>query len=296
MRSRRSAAGGRGVPHLAAGFTLVEVLIAIFVITIGIIAAFGLLIPSLRVAGAGVENSIAATLAQSVYEAMRNGVQTRAFVINENGNNVRGFLLVHPGVLDPGPQLNPPPLPAPGTANGGSAADLTALRASDFTIFVPSQPLPVGTPQPRFVFPRPLGATAENGWPGTDDFLPAGTAGFGGEQVQLNVQRVYSLVNTRVPPPLPGQPPEATDQYGFAVVVNRAIAPGFPAGTVWFNNGVPIPGVYPPGAAGPGVNIFPDGLLQVEVLVYRNFDKSPTSRFHEPVPGGRFIGLLALGP
>ncbi len=286
MRSRRSAAG----------FTLIEVLIAIFVITIGIIAAFGLLIPSLRVAGAGVENTFAATLAQSVYEALRNGVQTRSFLINENGNNVRGFLLIHPGVLDLPANVNPPPLPAPGTPNGGTAADLVALRASDFAIFVPNQPN-AGL-EPRFVFPRPTTATAENAWPGTDDFLPSGTAGFGGEQVQLNVQRVYQLANAHLPltpaQQNAGMVPEASDQYGFAVVVNRSIVPGLLAGTVWFNNGVPIPGVFPPG--GPGRDTVANGLFQVEVLVYRNFDKSVTNRFHEPVPGGRFIGLLALGP
>ncbi len=279
------------------GFTIIEILIAIVILTIGILAVIALLTQSLKVAGEVVEDSFAATLARSVYESVREGAQKRAFLVEENGNNVRGFVFVHDGVMDKPAVFTPPPLPA----NSADTGRLNGLRASDFAIFLPD-----GSPYPPpaevyFVFPRPAGAAVENAYiapaGGQDDSFFAANAvatrkgpqpDYAGNPNRFDIQRVYELRNRPTAPPA-GAQPDAGDQYSFALALRRASAP-----ILTNAGGSPIawgPGTYPPKNTTPQ-----DGLYQVEVMVFRNFEATPTSRHHQPVNGGHFVGLIAVGP
>ncbi|MEZ0228479.1 MAG: hypothetical protein ACAI25_07620 [Planctomycetota bacterium] len=228
---------------------------------------------------------------------MREGTQKRAFLVEESGNNVRGFVFVHDGVMDNPSVFTPPPLPA----NSSDTGRLNGLRASDFTIFLPD-----GSPYPApaevyFVFPRPTGATAENAWVapagGQDDSFYTLNAiaarkgpkpDYAGHPNRFDIQRVYSLRNRPTAPPA-GAQPDAADQYSFALAIRRASAPVLTGA-----GGNPIvwgPTTYPPKTTTPQ-----DGLYQIEVMVFRNFEAEPTSRHHQPVNGGHFVGLIAVGP
>jgi prepilin-type N-terminal cleavage/methylation domain-containing protein len=277
------------------GFTLIEVLIAIVIVTIGLLAVIALLTHSVQVSGEVVEDSFAATLARSVYDALRQGASKRAFVVRENGNLVRGFVFVHDGVVD-GANYTPPSLPVNATDVGA----LNALRSSDFAIFLPQGSFYPSPTEVYFLFPRPGGAAAENAWfppvGGMDDsFYPqnpvlqrrTAPADSMGVPTRFDVQRIYWLKNRPNVPP-PGAMPDAFYQYGFAIALRRASAP------VLVQRGAPIgwtPANSPPRQSAPQ-----DGLYQAEVMVFRNFEASPTSRSHAPVPGGDYVGLIAVGP
>lgn len=278
------------------GFTIIEVLVAIVIVTIGLLAVIALLAQSVKVAGEVVEDSFAATLARSVYDSLREGATKRPFLVDESGNLVRGFVFVHDGVVDGGGSFTPPALPASMNDTGR----LNALRGSDFAVF-----LPAGSPYPApaevyFVFPRPTGASAENAWVapsgGQDDSFyslnPVSTRktpkpNFAGVPNRFDIQRIYQLRNRPTAPP-PGALPDAGDQYGFAVALRRASAPTLVqgAGPITWNAGN-----TPPNQTAPQ-----DGLYQVEVMVFRNFEADPASRHHQPVNGGHFVGLIAVGP
>jgi type II secretory pathway pseudopilin PulG len=277
-----------------AGFTLVEILIPIVVLAVGLLGVLALLTGALRTSGGAVESTFAASLARSVYESLREGARRRAFMVEDGNLLIRGFVFVHEGVKDRN-DLPPPTLEdIPTTWGPEEKPKLDALRRSDFVIFLPVKPT-AGNEEPYFVFPRPGGAEADNAYKGEgrDNWL----------STRLDVRAVYRLRDTRPPPSEPR--PEASDQYGFAIAVRRAMAPRLTnAGEPlpWFNTtdpfaantGVYPPGFYPPGGANPAVAR--DGLYQVEVLVYRNFDPEADveSRHHQPVT--TFLGLVAVGP
>ncbi|HZU95882.1 MAG TPA: prepilin-type N-terminal cleavage/methylation domain-containing protein [Planctomycetota bacterium] len=327
--------------HGTLGFTLVEVIIAIAIVAIGLVGLLALLGSSLSTAGAVMEDSFAATLARSVYDSLRQSARKRAFLVqdqNANFNFVRGFVFVHDGVLENASNLssspNPPLIPTkweervPPNAGGTLVNDLDgipvqtkldALRASDFSIFLPAY-IPAsggGTPtgpggslanEDTFVFPRPNGAAADNAPTPTDpggktNFLSTPKPGFSAP-IYFDVQRTYQLSATTTPN---ATVPELSTQYSFAVAISRSSVPPLvdPTGLAlpWTNaSGAVSTSAFPPGSAlnSPNGAITrtqrTDGIYQVEVWVYRNFDPVTTSRYHEPVHGGRLIGLLAVGP
>ncbi len=97
---------------------------------------------------------------------------------------------------------------------------------------------------------------------------------------------------------------ETADQYSFAIAFKRAVAPPIvdysaspPAYVDWKNPIAPWTTPFLPvlfSGAKAGYN-YTNGLYQVEVRVYRNFQASVSDRHHEPVAGGGFMGLLAFG-
>lgn len=287
----------------ASGFTIIEVLISIAIITIGVIGVIALLTQSVKVAGEVVEDSFAATIGRSVYEAVREGARKRAFIVQESGRNVRGLEFVYDGVVDGTSTFVPPPLPQ--TMNDTAA--LVALRASDFTIFLPPAS-PYTSGEVYFVYPRPTDPATENSWAGPptggqdDSFYvqnpiaarQKGPPDYAGIPNRFDIQRVYWIKNRNDVAP-GGAYSDAADQYGFAIAVRRASVPKLTSngGPIqWMNpDGTPNGGLFPPNDMAPA-----DGFYQVEVMVFRNFEKDPASRHHQPVPGGHFVGNLAVGP
>ena len=84
----------RGNSGRRLGFTLVEILISLVVLLVAIAGILSLLVASTRQAGEVVEDTYAATLARSVFEAVRVGVRERSFAIDRgDGVIVRGFVL-----------------------------------------------------------------------------------------------------------------------------------------------------------------------------------------------------------
>ncbi len=230
-------------------------------------------------------------------------------------------------------QSRPPMVPVTFDTNVPDVVTkIDELRKSDYAIFLPNQPTAAtggttggggGSAVPGedvFVYPRPTGADPENGQlngtgpgdlPGKSNFLDTPQKGYAGEIVYYDVQRTYQL-KARTPSEVAtgtnmyNTPPEVADQYSFALLVRRSVMPALtdnaddgrtPIG--WAANGDFLPGKFPPrmpDATFPLERRANDGLYQVEVWVYRNFEKEPASRHHYPVRGGRLVGLVALGP
>jgi hypothetical protein len=239
------------------------------------------------------DDAFAASLSRSVYQALRASARDRAFAFDERANDgtpvkVQGLILIHDGVCDPARAASsegafvPPPVA------------IESLRRSDFAVFLPGT-APRTTADPIFVFPRPGGADADNsarasGLPGRDNRVAEKDA-----RLPFEVRRVYRLADR------PNKPKtsEPADRYGYALALRRATAPrifedrdGVAMPLPWTNGeGALDPSVFPPKSAAPH-----EGLYEVEVLVFRDFDPDPRSPRHDPVPGGRFAGLLAVGP
>jgi prepilin-type N-terminal cleavage/methylation domain-containing protein len=300
------------------GFTLIEILIALVIVSVGLVGIMALLSHSLREAGTIVEDSVAATCARTVYEALREGSRNRSFIVKEDTPTphfVRGFTWVCDGVElsgSPNPPALPTALEADGTTAAGmaTAASLALLRASDAAIFLPDDPGPgaTGVNEPVFIYPRPGGATTENAYPPKSDWLPAAPVVFGhdGQVLQLDIERVFNLNNHFGN----AAPNDTVAQYSFAITVRRSVVPQLvdanglalawaPGGTI----GATFPPRLPPSAQ---PAYYQNGLYTIEVLVFRNFTPFPTqpasltdpgwqARTHEAVPGGRFVGLLAVG-
>src|SRR5438105_4394761 len=79
-----SSLSGRGSPLSASrrrskGFTLIEILISLVIVSVGLIGIMALLSHSLKEAGEIVEDTFASTTARSVYEALREGARNRSF-------------------------------------------------------------------------------------------------------------------------------------------------------------------------------------------------------------------------
>ena len=313
---------------------MIEVLIALVIVGIGMVGLLSLLTTSLKASSDIVEDSFAATLARSVYESLRESAHKRPFMVKNGTKYVKGFVFLHDGVRESSTSnAAPPAVPATfDTAVPDVAQKLDQLRVSDYAIFLPGPPQPgsgtstggggAGPAAPPgediFVYPRPGGAEQDNGTlggspnlPGRSNFMDSPVKGYAGELIYTDVKRTYELKSRTPPEIVNGQnmyntPPEVADQYSFAVLVRRSVMPVLtdnqddgrtPLG--WAANGEFIPGAFPPkipDAAFPLERRASEGLYQVEVWVYRNFEKEPTSRHHNPVRGGRLVGLVALGP
>jgi len=274
-----------------AGFTIIEILISIVVVSLALVGILALLAASTKVAGEVVEDSYAATLARSVYESVREGARKRTFAVYQNPADkipVRGFLFIHEGVKDDGfspadlTNCKPPLLPA----GPNDTAQLASLQRSDFAIFLPPDPAAGGTGgnERYMVYPRPVASralVAAQNQSFTDNWFTPPHAGHA-TPVYYDVQRVYSLADRAVPVTTGPQPLsfDQADQYSFTVAIRRAQAP------VLNSNDT-----LPQQADGWKRT---NGLYEVEVSIYRNFDPRETSRNHAALPGGRFVELISV--
>lgn len=269
------------IPTRRGGFTILEILIAVVVVSVGLIGVLALLGQSLRKSGKVVEEGYAMSLARSVQSGLRDGARERAFMVDNSGTPVKGFIWLHAGLGTTAPA----PLPT----SPSDTSSLTALYKDDHAVFLPRKPT-TGTGDPIFVYPRPNGSTdptSENqgyndDWNGTD----------------LKVTRVFKVpapagLDTRVPA-------DNSVQYGFAIAIQRAKTPsilsngdsGAPIDFANPSNGTIDTTKFPPSM--PTTFDYQDGLYSIEVMIYRNFEPDVKHPLHKPLY--RYRGLLALGP
>ena len=79
------------------GFTLIEILIAIIILTIGIISILAIFPPSIKSASSSIDDTVAAKIAESVSDALNIAMRSATA---ENGTSPARVIIVHDGLND----------------------------------------------------------------------------------------------------------------------------------------------------------------------------------------------------
>lgn len=136
-----------------AGFTILEILIAIVVLVLGITGIIALFPTAIESGNKTVEDSYSAAITQSVVDALTVGVRESRYNTSQGGRIYTYFIFNHDGVVDQAPNS-----PADyGLAMDGSNNKQGAIWRRDFCILLPTA-APDNKNQlnePNFVYPVP---------------------------------------------------------------------------------------------------------------------------------------------
>ncbi len=270
------------------GFTLIEILIATAIMTIGMIGILALFPVAIRAGRHVIEDSNAVVIAQSVAEGIRSGVRNRKG-FTEKGNPF--FVFSHDGVTDPIP-------PDPARAAKGTAKDYFILlpRFRDGASFsgrtARTRRRAALKRAPTFVYPESDARANGGGDPqradndGNDEKYSIDTDADGEPDRRIEdirVEKVYRLGNHLVPGHTPKRKPDGSVDYSPRVLSDeRAILDmvrdnlsqysyAFKIRPSYFDADLSASGAYQPAGR----------LFHVTVMVFRNFQK-PTK--DEPSP------------
>jgi len=83
--------------RLCAGLTLIEILIAIIILTIGVISILAIFPPSIKSASSSIDDTVAAKIAESVSDALNIAMRS-ATAENITGNKPSKAVIVHDGL------------------------------------------------------------------------------------------------------------------------------------------------------------------------------------------------------
>jgi hypothetical protein len=87
-----------------AGFTILEIMIATAILTVGLVSVLALFPAAINTGRVVMESSTAVVIAESVAEAIREGVRNQLRTVNRGGRGEdRYFVFKHDGVRDPVP-------------------------------------------------------------------------------------------------------------------------------------------------------------------------------------------------
>lgn len=151
------AEGGHVVLRSArrAGFTILEILIAIVVLVLGITGIIALFPTAIESGNKTVEDSYAAAITQSVGDSLTVGLRESRYRTQglAGGRQYTYFVFNHDGVLDQAP-LNPQDFTA---ASGGTAQKQGALWRRDYCVILPQGPPGnrSAAAEPNFMYPVP---------------------------------------------------------------------------------------------------------------------------------------------
>ena len=139
------------------GFTILEIMIATAILTLGLVSVLALFPAAIRTGKTVIDNSNAVVIAESVAEAIREGMRNHIRVIDRPDGADRYFVLKHDGVVDPVPNQRSQERPEKdyyillprfpdgprGTFSGGSSEDrrANAVRAGAVFVYPETDPL-----------------------------------------------------------------------------------------------------------------------------------------------------------
>lgn len=266
---------------LEAGFTLIEILIAMVILMVGLLGILAVFPTAMRSATRAVEDTYCAAISQSVVDAIRMGLRS---MHAHFGDGRAFFIFDHDGVLYDGRPLTNPQdwqsdlekdrqssmLSSPG--HGGSfdmekPASLMTIQSRSYCILLPDPKMDGtegGGRGRAFLYPR---ATPQDNQSRLT--LGAPVKGRAGEKPK--VIKVYQLgqkigndpTKSKIMTELEKRDPYP--QYGFAFTLRPTKAPD------------------PLNPANLAQQQIVPGLFEVVVMVYRNFQPDPKSPFNDPI-------------
>jgi hypothetical protein len=264
-----------------AGFTLMEILIAMTVLMIGLLPMLAVFKTALNNLNRAIEDTYSASIAQSVFDAIRLGLKDMK-VEQDAGtpSEWKFFILDHDGVkdLDGDRQSNL-------LKDISNPANRNQLLTRDYCIVLPSRPDEGSgtgsTASTIFLYPR----KSPSGRPRMVDYHPdekfEGPDGKTYTRKRMKVETVYQLgQKLKLKKDEDGKDKDEArlrieendpyTQYGFAFTIRKTRAPK--------------PDV-------PATREYLDGLYEVIVRVYRNFSPDVSSRRNEPLggPGREYV-------
>lgn len=252
-----------------AGFTIMEILIAIVILVVGLVGIMALFPAAIQSGNRTVEDSYAASIAQSVLDAINVGIRENRYDRDWGSGPVHFFIFQHDGI----PIQDFTDLAQPG-GSGSYLQDLNVeanarqAAGSDhrFLILLPTNETDTGTTF-TFIYPKDdIGSDirnpASNGLNDTTRDNPSCTV-----CANEHVREIYRLgtqnaFETDLPAPAGDDPYE---QYGFTIKIRRA--------KIDANDDGRIDGSDP----------YSNNLFEVIIQVYRNFSEAPGSRYHQPI-------------
>ncbi len=259
MKTTRSSLG-----HGQAGFTILEILIAIVVLMVGLTGILAVFPAALGSARRSVEDTYAGAIAQSVLDAIHLGLKETRVTLNEGTNDELSFFIFdHDGVLDLEKDWK----------NGDlrdirTPSKVTALQAKDYFVLLPRTSETGGDGKPRaYLYPRDK--------PGVENQNRQGTREVDGEVAgrkvkKLEVKKTYVCGRKLAESTIEEDKDDPYPQYSFAFTIR--------------------PGRAPQGAGG-GTAVVP-GLYEVLIKVYRNFEPDPNLKRYDPIR--EFVTLVSV--
>lgn len=248
------------------GFTIIEILIAIVILTVGILGILAIFPKAIESASKSIEDTYAGVIAQSVMDSVKTGIRETKVTRLDSGKTTKYFLMQHDGIgfrSSPTKKINT-------LIFSGSTTNF-----ADLSDYQGSVVLPIGS-NDRFLYPKGLNSGQFQGSALTNDtkkvlglYNSKGDATdsqyervteiytFGNRPGLTGVSRLQQILNTST------NPTEVTMlrkdpylSYGFAVAVNRSV----------LNNGQPS-----------------DDLYFFNVLIFRNWISAMGHRAYKPL-------------
>ncbi|MHC4390439.1 MAG: type IV pilus modification PilV family protein [Planctomycetota bacterium] len=261
-----------------AGFTLIEILIAMVILMVGLVGIMSVYPQAVRAVNETIEKSYAAAISQSVRDAIGLGMRE----MRTPYPDWQAFILDHDGVkdldVDRTTFLRTLDLADLKRETGERKPEFLTLLTKDYCVLMPraDETEPSGGSKPRgrpFLYPRKSpNDNTERKSPDRVPYtieLPDGSLE---EGEKLEVSRVYELGQKLATSEDPNEFTQELDrndplsQFGFAFYMRAARAPSVDNPTPDRRQQDIVPGLY-----------------ELVIQVYRNFDPEPSSKYNQPI-------------
>jgi hypothetical protein len=270
------------------GFTLMEILIAMTVLMIGLLPMLAVFKTALNNLNRAIEDTYSASIAQSVFDAIRLGLKDMK-VEHDPGtpSEWKFFILDHDGVKDLEDDRGGNLL-----KDFSSAANRSQLLTRDYVIVLPSRASEGAGTEVSKAFLYPRRNANDNASRKPVEYVTSQITGADGkthESKKVKVEAVYALgKKLKEKKDEDGKDKDAArlkveendpyGQYSFAFTIRKSKAPNPAAPT-----------------SNARTQELLDGLYEVVVRVYRNFNPDPKSKRNETVggPGREYITHVA---
>jgi len=268
--ARRARAGRE------AGFTLMEILIAMTILMVGLIPMLAVFRTALFNLNRSIEDTYAAAIAQSVLDAIRLGLTEQKV---ELADGTKFFIFDHDGSEHMTPDRRGILL----TADLANPANAQALLARDYAILLPNmttdrEASTVGGTEVgrKLLYPRKTAGGTTRPYAEYNSERIVGSDGVAIVSRRVKVEKVYQLGATLKNSTLAIEQTDSYQQYGFAFTIQAAKSQDPNNPTPLLRN-----------------QRLTSGLYQVTIMIYRNFAPAAGSKRNQPVGGREFVSYVA---